>query len=60
MYRSNLTEHSIARSGHAIGPMMKITEHFDNVLDVKQESGHHEIPSLEENFNFVLNELRRE
>ena len=59
-FRSNLTEHSIARSGRAIGPMMKIIEHFDKVLDVKQESGHHEMPSLEEDFNLVLNELQRE
>ena len=27
-FHSNLTEHCIARSGHAIGPMMKIIEHF--------------------------------
>ena len=59
-FPSNLTEHSIARSGHAIGPIMKIIEHFDNVLDIKQESGHYELPSLEEDFNLVLNELQRE
>lgn len=56
-FHSNLTEHSIARSGHAIGPTMKIIEHFDKVLDIKKESGHHEMPSLEEDFNLVLNEL---
>ena len=59
-FRSNLTEHSIARRGHAIGPIMKIIEHFDKVLDKKKESGRHEMPSLEEDFNLVLNELRRE
>ena len=58
-FRSNLTELSIARSGHAIRPMMKIIEHFI-VLDVRQGSGHHEIPSPEEEFNLVLNELQRE
>ena len=56
-FHSNLTEHSIARSGCAIGPMMKIIKHFDKVLDVKQESCRHEMPSLEEDFNLVLNEL---
>ena len=59
-FRSNLTEHSIARSGHAIGPMIKIIEHFDKLLDVKQELGYHEMPNLEEDFKLVLNELRRE
>ena len=50
---SNFTEHSIARSGHTIGPMMKINEHFDKVLNVKQESGRHAMQSLEEDFFFI-------
>ena len=41
-FRSNLTKHSIARSGHASGPVMKIIEHFDKVLDVNQTLGHHD------------------
>ena len=59
-FRSNLTEHSVARSGQAIGPMMKIIDHFDKVLDVKQDSGRHEMPNLDEDFKLVLNELQRE
>lgn len=40
--------------------MMKIIEHFDKILDVKQETGCHEMPNLGEDFKLVLNKLRRE
>ena len=59
-FRSNITVHSINRSGRAIGPMIKIINHFDRELDVKQDAGRHEMPNLNEDFSLVLNELKRE
>ena len=59
-FRANLTEHSIKRSAQAIIPMMQITDHFDQLLDVKQDAGWHAMPDLKDDFNLVLNELQKE
>ena len=59
-FRANLTENSIKRSAQAIGPMMKIIDHFDQALDVKQDAGWHTMLDLNEDFNLVLNELQKQ
>ena len=55
-FLSHLTEHSIARSGQAIGPMMKVIDHCDKVFNVKQDSGRHEMPNMSKDFKLLLNE----
>ena len=55
--RANITEHSITRSGNAVGLMMKIIEHFDQMLTLKQDSGKlHQDKELK----LIVTELKRE
>ena len=36
--------------------MMLIVDHFDQLLDMKQDAGWHAMPDLKDDFNLVLNE----
>ena len=56
-FRANISEHSITRSGNAVGPIMKIIEHFDEILAVKQDSGKHAKPHQDEELKLIVTEL---
>ena len=38
---SNIGEKAVGRIGRSIGEVMKVTQNFDSVNKVREESGHH-------------------
>ena len=59
-YRAQLTEKSIDRTGHAIGPTMHVLHNFDNVSKIKPPSGKHPEPKQNEELDTIIRELKKQ
>jgi L1 cell adhesion molecule like protein len=54
---SNINDSSVARIGKSIGELMKISQQFDKVNDLKEESGRHRRRTVEGDMKKLLTEL---
>jgi hypothetical protein len=59
-YRAQLTEKSIDRTGHAIGPTMHVLHNFDKISEIKPPSGKHPEPKQKEELDAIINELKKQ
>ena len=59
-YRAQLTEKSIDRTGHAIGPTMHVLQNFDKISEVKPPSGKHPEPKQNEELDIIVKELKKQ
>lgn len=58
-FRAHITQRSIDRTGHAIGPTMHVLENFDKETLVKPASGKHVEPQQKEELDIIVKELRK-
>ena len=59
-FRSNISEKNISRSSQAIGPIQQLINTFDKVNTLKKPAGTHVTPSVNKDFEIILQTLKRE
>ena len=57
-YRAHITQKSIDRTGHAIGPTMQVLQNYDKVTDVKPTSGKHPEPQQHKELDIIVNDQK--
>ena len=56
-FRSNISDSSVARSSQALGPMTDMLKKVDLIAHVKEPSGKHISPTVQRDFDTILNVL---